>query len=371
MAFISEYVVKVASRCNLNCDYCYEYNSGDNSYLKQPRFISNKTFKLLCHRIYEHSQEHSLESINIGFHGGEVFLIGKSRLRELLQIITDELSSLDISLNFQTNGTLLTLEILEILDNSDIDISIGLSIDGHKLANDKHRLTTKGNSSFNETIEAINLIKNNYHHLLGGVLAVIDTENNPKEIFDFFIDQGIQNFDFLFPDAHWSKPPTNNTGVSYANWLIEIYKLWLNNDDKHITIPILESLVRKSLGGKSLNELFTHEDINLMTISTDGEYQGLDVLKTVGQEYYKTNMYVNTHSINDALKVSHLQYRFQGRDQLSEQCLKCTYSNICCGGYFPHRFSKSNKFKNPSVYCSDLFELCKYIDNDLTSKLLS
>ena len=28
---IIELVVKLASRCNLNCSYCYEYNKGDDT----------------------------------------------------------------------------------------------------------------------------------------------------------------------------------------------------------------------------------------------------------------------------------------------------------------------------------------------------
>ena len=33
---INEFVIKVASRCNLDCDYCYEYNTGDNTWKSMP-----------------------------------------------------------------------------------------------------------------------------------------------------------------------------------------------------------------------------------------------------------------------------------------------------------------------------------------------
>ena len=36
---IDSYVVKVASRCNLDCTYCYEYNLGDDTWKHQPRFM--------------------------------------------------------------------------------------------------------------------------------------------------------------------------------------------------------------------------------------------------------------------------------------------------------------------------------------------
>ena len=41
---ISGYVIKVASRCNLNCSYCYEYNMGDSSWKKMPKYMEEELF---------------------------------------------------------------------------------------------------------------------------------------------------------------------------------------------------------------------------------------------------------------------------------------------------------------------------------------
>ncbi len=35
-----EFVLKIESRCNLNCDYCYVYNMGDESWRDQPSSMS-------------------------------------------------------------------------------------------------------------------------------------------------------------------------------------------------------------------------------------------------------------------------------------------------------------------------------------------
>jgi sulfatase maturation enzyme AslB (radical SAM superfamily) len=39
-ATIKGLVLKVARRCNLNCEYCYMYNLGDETYKSQPKFMS-------------------------------------------------------------------------------------------------------------------------------------------------------------------------------------------------------------------------------------------------------------------------------------------------------------------------------------------
>lgn len=54
-------VVKVASRCNLNCTYCYFYNMGDDSYKLQPKFMTEKTIEAMFIRIKTHCCENELK----------------------------------------------------------------------------------------------------------------------------------------------------------------------------------------------------------------------------------------------------------------------------------------------------------------------
>jgi uncharacterized protein len=38
-------------------------------------------------------------------------------------------------------------------------------------------------------------------------------------------------------------------------------------------------------------------------------------------------------------------------------CAGCPERSTCAGGYLPHRFSESDQFDNPSVWCADILEL--------------
>ena len=40
---IDTVLLKVASRCNLDCSYCYVYNLGDNSWRAMPKFMALET----------------------------------------------------------------------------------------------------------------------------------------------------------------------------------------------------------------------------------------------------------------------------------------------------------------------------------------
>ena len=59
--YTNSLVVKVASRCNLNCTYCYVYNMGDESYKKQPKFMSEDVIQSLFLRIKNHWEKNKLE----------------------------------------------------------------------------------------------------------------------------------------------------------------------------------------------------------------------------------------------------------------------------------------------------------------------
>jgi uncharacterized protein len=47
----NEFIVKIASRCNINCDYCYEYNLGDENWRSQPVRMAQATLNTLAARI--------------------------------------------------------------------------------------------------------------------------------------------------------------------------------------------------------------------------------------------------------------------------------------------------------------------------------
>src|SRR5580692_5031920 len=50
-----EFIVKVHSRCDLSCDYCYMYEMADQSWRDQPRAMSEQTADVTARRIGEHA----------------------------------------------------------------------------------------------------------------------------------------------------------------------------------------------------------------------------------------------------------------------------------------------------------------------------
>ena len=83
---INTIVLKVASPCNLNCTYCYEYNHGDDSWKKKPKRIALSTIDKLSKDIQQYIELKKLKAFNVVSHGGEPLLLGSKYMDEMYKI---------------------------------------------------------------------------------------------------------------------------------------------------------------------------------------------------------------------------------------------------------------------------------------------
>jgi len=75
-----QFLLKVHSRCNLDCDYCYVYRHADQSWRGRPAVMSAQVVDLIAARIAEHARQHRLAAIRVVLHGGEPLLAGPERI---------------------------------------------------------------------------------------------------------------------------------------------------------------------------------------------------------------------------------------------------------------------------------------------------
>ena len=209
--FFNEFVVKIASRCNINCDYCYEYNLGDDSWRKNSKLMSLDVATALAGRIRDHALAHDLKHVSVSFHGGEPLLAGAERIDALASILSQAANGhFELTFSTQSNGVLLSEPICRTLKRHEINLSI--SLDGGKLANDRHRLDMRGRSTYSRALLGIATAKAYMDGQPSGLLAVIDTADDPIEVFDSLAELGIPNIDFLLPHYHWGRPPRRTDG---------------------------------------------------------------------------------------------------------------------------------------------------------------
>jgi uncharacterized protein len=360
---LSAFVVKVAGRCNIDCDYCFMYHGEDQSWVRRPKIMSTVTATAVAACIRQHVEVHGIPRVQIALHGGEPLMLGRERVTEIVRIFREAIPCV-VEIGVQTNGTLIDEAWVRLFDQ--LGISVGLSLDGPKAVNDLHRLYRNGKSSFPKTMSGLSalLASEAGRRCLSGVLTVVNPTTDPGELLAFFDRSGIHNIDLLLPHGTYDTPPIGMPDPlesdAYARWMIRFFDHWFA-DFAHIKVRYLEEIVAMLLGGASRLEAIGAHSVNLVIFETDGEIEALDSLKVAGQEATALGLNATDHSLDDALAHPAIYSRMMGVKALSQACRDCPEVQNCAGGYLPHRFSSRNGFQNPTVYCANLKLIFEHI----------
>jgi uncharacterized protein len=368
-AQISCLLLKVASRCNLSCDYCYMYEHADQTWREQPRVMSYEVVEALGEQVSRYVQASGLSRLEVVFHGGEPLLAGSRRLTTYASTLRNSVGNacqLDFSL--QTNGVLLTSRILDEL--ADADIAVSLSLDGPSSVNDRHRVTRSGASSFTATMSALEMLRQRPGQFTG-VIAVIDADTRPKELFEFFEPLRLPSLDFLLPDANHLCPPEgrSNDPDRYVRWLTEAFDLWFDRYG-HVPVRSFDSLLAAIAGKPSGTDAFGLGDVSLLTVETDGSYHDLDVLKITAHGGTALGGSVFETTIEEVAQSQRIEaHRSLLRaDGLSVTCRACPEMSVCGGGAVPHRYGVDG-FDHPTIYCSEMLSLITHARQRLVAEL--
>ncbi len=273
-------LIKVASRCNINCSYCYVYNMGDSGWADMPNHISYETINAVARALGELTQMQS-RPFAVVLHGGEPLLLGPKRLRHLISVMRSKLPP-DTAFSLQTNGILINDEILDLCSETRTTVSV--SIDGPLHIHDKNRVGHTGQGTYYKVIEGIERLRN--HHdskfLFSGLLAVIDPESDPNEVYDFFKELDPPSVDFIYRDGNHAKLPFGKESLEsteYGEWLAKLLDIYLA-DRQPIRIRFLDDLIKLVLGGSGTKDGVGLTNYGVLIIDTDGSITKNDTLKS-------------------------------------------------------------------------------------------
>lgn len=369
---IRQFLFKVFTRCNLNCDYCYVYELADQSWRDKPGIMSPEVIAAASARIAEHAKRHGLDEVRIILHGGEPLLVGAHFLEHLTTVIRESLPpTTRVGFGMQTNGVLLTDGLIEVC--ASLGISIGVSLDGDRDANDRHRNFKNGTSSYDQVTAAISrLLASPHRELFTGILCTIDLANDPVATYEHLLSLGAPAIDFLLPHGNWSEPPPGWEGpdrTAHADWLIPIFDRWFDAPTREVRVRYFEEIMNLVLGGFSQVETIGLTPATLVVIETNGMVEQVDSLKSAFDGAAETGLSVFDSSFDDALASAGMAARQLGSQALCQTCLDCDAHSVCGGGYYPHRYRRGTGFLNPSVYCADLYRLIGHIRGRIESSL--
>lgn len=363
-------VVKVASRCNLNCVYCYVYNKGDDSYLKQPKIMSTSTVKSLLKRVYEHCNKNSISKFLIVFHGGEPMLTGINFFIDFIKEYNILFKDTEIKIEYamQTNGILLDENNLKVL--KELNIHVGVSLDGTIDSNNKNRIHHNGKGSYNEILEGFIKVKEIFGKDNANCLCVIDINQNPTDVYKHFKEISANEVNLLFPDNTYETNTMQNGQL--FDWLKIVFDLWHNDldEDKPKIRPFVD-FIGLLLGESNYgNEMYGKRHNKTIVIETNGNIETVDTLKICKNGFTNTNLNIFENELNEIYSKNELAFKYYNSHfDLCKKCTDCILEDICGGGFLGHRYSEKNEFNNTTIYCEDMAKLICYIQNKIYQDL--
>ncbi|WP_426507733.1 FxsB family cyclophane-forming radical SAM/SPASM peptide maturase [Dactylosporangium sp. McL0621] len=368
---ISQVLLKIHSRCNLSCDYCYVYTHIDQSWRNQPTVMSDHVIDLAARRIAEHVDAHDLQAVTVILHGGEPLLAGPAVIERAITAVRAQVRpETRIALHVQTNGLLLDDEFLRLFAR--YGVRVGVSLDGGPVHNDRRRVFANGRGSYADVAAALRRLAE-HPERYGGILCTIHLDNEPLAVYRELLSFAPPRIDFLLPHGNWTTPPPGRdpetVDTPYADWLIPIFDEWFDAPAQPIGIRLFESILDLLLGGPSGTEALGLGPIDLLIVETDGSIEQGDALKTTESGMAATGLHVRSATFDEALAHPGFRARQAGINGLSATCRTCPVVRVCGGGHYAHRYRAGNGFDNPSVYCPDLMRLIRHAQRRLTARL--
>ncbi len=348
---VSTLVIKMASRCNLDCDYCYIYRGKDRSWERMPTIMPREIRRQVALRIHQiYDQQETAPAVVL--HGGEPLLAGHAVLREFVEDVLG--GAPNARIDIQSNGTVFTSEVERLLSEYRDSVRFSISVDGFREENDRHRRGRSGRSFYDKIERTI--VRAKEAKLLAGILVVVDPLTDPLRLLRFMAHAGASHYNLILTDGDFDSLPSSKAqigSVETGEWLWRLFCAYASTDHGfriEFFDDIARRLVLKKRGVTIPRATFS---TCTLTVDTNGEVKQSDTFRINGDGADGLGGFnVATSALVDVANSEENRRYLQKFETLPTTCRECHYLDVCGGGYPSHRL-RQGSWNNPSIYCTD------------------
>lgn len=351
-------IIQGSPFCNISCTYCY---LPDRHLTKKvtPEIISKLFFRLIESDLIN-------RDLTIVWHAGEPTALPIQYYEQIFDIIeSNRPRNIKFDHSFQTNATLITQEWCDFIKKS--NIKIGVSLDGPKHIHDKYRIKRNGKGSFDDAMKGVEFLRLNNidFHIISVVTQ--DSLDYPDEIFDFFLDMGIQRLGFNIEEKEGNNKSSSinsNQEERVFNFLKRMFELQKAADGK-IVIREFDSAFNKIMGNpflkyNAIEETVPKSHLNvpygIISVDCDGNFTTFSP-ELLGQKSEKYNDFklgsVNNYSFKEAMRRPEFLKMYNDIHDGIKICSDtCNYFKVCGGGAPSNKYYENGTFKSAeTVHC--------------------
>jgi len=331
---------------------------GDDTWRSKPKFLSEAIAAKIGNQIRDYAVSHGLEDFKVVAHGGEPLLLGPKKLGTLMKILRENALPVRLRISLQTNCTLMNEDFCSVFKEN--NIVVGVSVDGGNEKHNELRIEHGGKSAWSKIVKGLEILKARSPECFGGVLCVINTEHDPREVIDGLMAFDPPMIDLLQPfmSLDTAGERREQIAVDFGRWMVSALQHWLTKySDRRTKIRYFEDSLKSSVTRSPTTDWFGPRTVSYLVVETDGKIDLLDQLKAVGPAsipYRSLERNVLDTSFAFAAQLARDLIDAHSGAALPEGCQGCRWSDVCCAGHLPSRFSAINGFNNRSTYCEGI-----------------
>ncbi|MEJ5240532.1 MAG: radical SAM protein [Anaerolineales bacterium] len=361
-------IVKPTYACNLACLYCYEGGRSQPCERMGVDTLRNVITKL--------AQYHGPErTTRIIWHGGEPLLMGLDFFRTAVKIQQEMGSDYKFDNSIQTNGTLLTDEVLDFCQEH--NFSIGTSLDGPQWLHDFTRPYSDGRSSFVDILQAVSRMrerrgKESQHSIGGGVIAILTKPVLPHldEFYEFFRDNRINvkiNPIFYTGRGATVRDKLGITPLEYGEAMVYLFDRWFYEPEHVIDIDPFDLVLGNLMTGEPWGCQFGPACYD--------EFIAVDPIGNVhpcGRWSSEESFCMGNLNEQDMWEIRQspvLEQFRQGRMRAILKCRDCEFRPICNAGCVENGYLVRQRLSDRDIYCAGYKKMFRHIREALLGEL--
>jgi uncharacterized protein len=321
----TEFVIKTSKKCNLRCQYCYEF--GD---LHKSDAMNIDQVEAMYQNIAKYYRDIQTP-VSIGFiwHGGEPLLISTDFYWKALDLQTKIFGDRNFKIrnSVQTNLTILDDERLSLLLEGFENVGVSIDVFGD--------LRTYENGRDSQSLVLENMDRLRDYKVPFGCITVLSKNNihDVKQIYKFYRELDLKAR--LLP-LHQVDDKNQHDGIKIdSHSILEAFKtifdLWIE-DEKFVWITPIIEMVQEVLSFYTPSaECYFYDKREweaLNIVNTNGDLYGYADAYVVGRSY--GNIFTTPlHDLYSSQK--HEESILSAENRLNQTCVNCKFFGSCSG----------------------------------------